>query len=83
MRDCPHVLLLQETLLPGQAAFHLPGYTTHLLPYMRGDTKGCAVLVWDIVSTDCNPPPFCGPDAEVQSMVLHLATSSLTLYNIY
>lgn len=78
------VFLLQETLLPANTTFRISGYRSFFLPYVRGHTRGCAILVRNYLRCEISPNLIeCGEGVEVQAVILHLPNHALNVYNIY
>ncbi|KAK3876100.1 hypothetical protein Pcinc_019077 [Petrolisthes cinctipes] len=73
-----------ETLLPASCSVGLRGYSAHSLPRVSGGTQGSIILVKEhIWFTPIANPVHSGRGVEVQGIILQLAHSTLTVYNIY
>ncbi|KAK3850142.1 hypothetical protein Pcinc_043131 [Petrolisthes cinctipes] len=73
-----------ETLLPASCPVGLRGYSAHSLPRVAGDTQGSIILIKEHIRfTPIASPVHCGGGVEVQGIILQLAHSTLTVYNIY
>lgn len=78
------VVLLQETLVRAGQEIKLKGYNTFYLPAAPGVSRGCAILVKDLLPCKrVDRPVSCGEGVEVMAVTLSLPRTDITLYNVY
>ena len=81
--DEPDITLLQETLITHEKYF-LQTYTTHTLPGVRNQTRGCIALIKNSIKAKrIDNPINCGEHVEVLAVEIELQHNSLKIYNIY
>ncbi|XP_076042053.1 uncharacterized protein LOC143025957 [Oratosquilla oratoria] len=85
MEEGMDIVLLQETLAPGDFEWRIGGYTVHSLPLDRGiGHRGCMVLVKNnLPHRRVARPVHCGEGVEVMAVELLLPDLPLLIYNIY
>lgn len=78
------VFLLQETKLPSNSTFRIPGFTAYTTPKVREGPRGLATLIRDNILSKIVPHPIhCGEGVEVLAVKIYLDDCSLYIYNIY
>ena len=78
------IAILQETLLPAIHSVKFRKYNMYHSPYIRGRTRGVAILVKKSIAQAAVATPIdCGVGVEVVAVSIPLPTTSLTVYNIY
>ncbi|KAK3886999.1 hypothetical protein Pcinc_008881 [Petrolisthes cinctipes] len=78
------VFLLQETKLPGNSTFKIPGFTAYTTPKEHEGPEGFAILIRDSILSEIVPHPIhCGERVEVLAVRIHLDDCFLYIYHVY